>query len=102
MIRVDNLAFRYGDGDFRLELPELHVERGATAAFIGPSGSGKTTLLNLIAGIIRPLAGRIQTNAFTGALGTVSEAQPLDYGDLWEQYRVRAFQLFVVQRSGRQ
>jgi putative ABC transport system ATP-binding protein len=28
---------------------------------VGPSGSGKTTLLNLIAGIVPPLRGRIET-----------------------------------------
>jgi len=38
--------------------------------------------------VFHSLAGRIQTHAFTGAMGTVSEAKPMDYGDLWEQYRV--------------
>ena len=62
MIRIRDLDFRYGGGDFRLRIPELDVERGATAAFIGPSGSGKTTLLNLIAGIAVPAAGHVQTD----------------------------------------
>jgi ABC-type lipoprotein export system ATPase subunit len=62
MIDVTDLEFRYGEGEFRLRVPQLHVERGATAACIGPSGSGKTTLLNLIAGIILPQHGQVITN----------------------------------------
>jgi len=61
MIRIEGLRFHYGEGDFQLSIPELQVESGTTTAFIGPSGSGKTTLLNLIAGIIRPETGRVET-----------------------------------------
>ncbi len=62
MIEVRDLEFRYGEGEFRLSIPELDVERGSKTACIGPSGSGKTTLLNLIAGIITPQRGRVVTN----------------------------------------
>ena len=68
MIEVRDLEFRYGEGEFRLSVPELDVERGSKTACIGPSGSGKTTLLNLIAGIITPQQGQVVTNgvAVTG------------------------------------
>ena len=62
VVRVRDLSFRYGEGDFHLRIPELEVGRASSAAFIGPSGSGKTTLLHLIAGIALPQAGRIDTN----------------------------------------
>jgi putative ABC transport system ATP-binding protein len=62
VVRVHDLSFRYGEGDFHLHIPELEVGRASSAAFIGPSGSGKTTLLHLIAGIAIPQAGRIETN----------------------------------------
>ena len=62
MIRIANLEFLYGEGDFRLAIPDLAVERGTTTAFIGPSGSGKTTLLNLMAGIVVPRHGRVETD----------------------------------------
>jgi putative ABC transport system ATP-binding protein len=39
---------------------DLDIEQGAFEALMGPSGSGKTTLLNLIAGIDRPTAGRLE------------------------------------------
>jgi ABC-type lipoprotein export system ATPase subunit len=62
VVRVADLDFRYGDGDFRLRIPELEVARASTVAFIGPSGCGKTTLLNLLAGIAVPQHGSITTD----------------------------------------
>ena len=59
MIQIDDLTFRYRDGDFQLRVPSLQVPRGQSLAVVGPSGSGKTTLLNLVAGILAPASGRI-------------------------------------------
>ena len=61
MVRVADLEFRYGEGDLRLRIPALEVEAGSSVAFIGPSGSGKTTFLNLVAGIVLPRRGRIES-----------------------------------------
>src|SRR5581483_3907741 len=38
----------------------LEVQRGSVHALIGPNGSGKTTSLNVLNGIYRPTAGRIE------------------------------------------
>lgn len=62
MIRLENLAFRYAGGPFRLDVSALSMEKGERTAIVGPSGSGKTTLLRLIAGIVVPDAGRVVTN----------------------------------------
>lgn len=62
MIRISDLEFHYGDGDFSLRVPGLSIEDGSSIAFVGPSGSGKTTLLHLIAGIVCPQRGRIETD----------------------------------------
>jgi len=59
VIAIRELEFRYATGGFRLEIPQLDVAAGESAAFIGPSGSGKTTLLNLMAGIVSPSRGSI-------------------------------------------
>ncbi len=71
-VRITNLEFRYGEGDFRLRIPALEVPTGSTMAFIGPSGSGKTTLLHLIAGIEVPQAGRVETQGVD--VGGLSDA----------------------------
>ncbi len=62
MIEIRDLEFAYADSDFRLRIAELSVAPATTTAFIGPSGSGKTTLLNLIAGILLPDRGTVETN----------------------------------------
>lgn len=63
VIELANLQLRMGQEtphpvEFRLA--ELRVEEGDQVAITGPSGCGKSTLLNLIAGLQRPDAGRIQ------------------------------------------
>ena len=62
MIEITSLKFGYPSSEFRLEMPELTVDRGEKVAVIGPSGSGKTTLLNLVAGILTPETGKVTVN----------------------------------------
>jgi molybdate/tungstate transport system ATP-binding protein len=46
-------------GDFRLRDVTLEVAEGEYFVLLGPSGVGKTVLLELVAGLLRPDAGRI-------------------------------------------
>jgi len=47
-------------GGFRaLDRVSLEVEAGEFLTLLGPSGSGKTTLLMVLAGFVRPSAGRV-------------------------------------------
>lgn len=63
MISINDVKFRYRDGDFQLAVPQFAVTAGKTVAVVGPSGSGKTTLLNLVAGVFVPDSGSVRTNS---------------------------------------
>ncbi len=53
---------------------DMAVGRGAFEAVMGPSGSGKSTLLHLLAGLIRPDAGRIDIGGADVAAMSDAEA----------------------------
>ena len=61
MLQFENVSFSYGKKsvltDFSLELGS-----GERLALMGPSGSGKTTVLHLAAGLLKPTAGKIQSD----------------------------------------
>jgi ABC-type polysaccharide/polyol phosphate transport system ATPase subunit len=46
----------------------LHVEPGEAVGLVGRNGSGKSTLLRLVAGIIKPTAGRVAAGGRIGSL----------------------------------
>ncbi len=58
MIRVEGLVKRYGKftavDDVSMEVPagEIH-------GFLGPNGAGKTTTIRMVAGLLKPTAGRV-------------------------------------------
>lgn len=58
MIRLEGLRKTYGKFVAVNKL-DLHVPRGELFGFLGPNGAGKTTTLRMIAGIMRPSAGRV-------------------------------------------
>ncbi len=58
MIRLEGLTKTYGKF-VAVDNIDLHVQRGTMFGFLGPNGAGKTTTLRIIAGIMRPTAGRI-------------------------------------------
>ena len=58
MIRLESLTKTYGKF-VAVDNIDLHVPRGTMFGFVGPNGAGKTTTLRIIAGSMRPTAGRI-------------------------------------------
>jgi branched-chain amino acid transport system ATP-binding protein len=58
MLAVENLEVAYGDVR-GLDDVSLEVAEGAIVAIVGANGAGKTTLIRTIAGMLRPVRGRI-------------------------------------------
>jgi len=64
MVSLDNISFSYtvrGNPIPVFEHFSAYFEQERITAVIGPSGCGKTTLLRLIAGLLSPQGGSIQT-----------------------------------------
>ena len=59
ILRVTSLSKHFG-GLKAVDEVDLAIARNTVHALIGPNGSGKTTLLNVLSGIYRPIAGRIE------------------------------------------
>lgn len=62
VLRVEHLSHAYASGDDALQVLEaidLTIGRREFVCLVGPSGCGKSTLLKLLAGLLRPSAGRV-------------------------------------------
>lgn len=58
MLAAADLRFSYG-GAAVIDGVSVSIDRGRLVGILGPNGSGKTTLLRLLAGVLRPQAGRV-------------------------------------------
>jgi ABC-2 type transport system ATP-binding protein len=59
MIELSSLTKKYGNFT-AVDAIDLSVAKGELLGLLGPNGAGKTTTLRMIAGILRPTAGRVK------------------------------------------
>ncbi|WP_319459708.1 ABC transporter ATP-binding protein [Micromonospora sp. RTP1Z1] len=59
LARADQVSRRYGDV-LALDRVDLEVRPGELVGLLGPNGAGKSTLINLLVGLRRPTAGRVE------------------------------------------
>ena len=77
MIAVYELVKRYG-GFTAVDGITLEVSPGEIHGFLGPNGAGKTTTIRMIAGLLKPTAGRVVVNGHD--LATSPEAAKRSLG----------------------
>jgi cell division transport system ATP-binding protein len=58
MLRLDNVAMRYGDGPEVLRELNLELPRGDFVFLMGPTGAGKSSLLRLLGLLQMPCSGQ--------------------------------------------
>jgi ABC-type multidrug transport system fused ATPase/permease subunit len=101
-IQLKNLDFSYGgegvdDNNFRILIPNLHIEPGEFVAVVGPSGAGKSTLVDIILGLIPVTAGSILISGkppldvyrrYPGLVGYVPQDVVIINGTLAENIRL--------------
>lgn len=76
ILKVDNLTVKY-NGSYALEKVTFSVEAGERVAIVGPNGSGKSTLFKAMVGLVRPVAGSVQSNG--AEIGYVSQRSEVDW-----------------------
>ncbi|MDF2612022.1 MAG: cbiO2 [Clostridiales bacterium] len=59
MLKIDNLCFKYSDGNQVLDHLTFDIDKGETVGIIGANGAGKSTLFMTIVGLLLPSEGEI-------------------------------------------
>lgn len=87
ILTVESVSKRFG-GRVALSDASLSVRRGSITGVIGPNGSGKSTLFNIVAGTLRPDAGRILFNGRETTRAAPSEICRLGVGRTFQISRL--------------
>src|SRR5260370_29066499 len=77
MLSAEGLAHSFGSPPVHaLDGISFRLDAGHTLAVFGPNGAGKTTLLKVLAGLIRPQAGRAHLQGGRRAIGWGGHPSP--------------------------
>lgn len=79
-IKIDNVSFRYADGDrYVIDHFTHEFAPGSKTAILGETGIGKTTLFRLFLGFIKPTEGKVDVG---GTLSYVPQGNTLMSGTI--------------------
>jgi ribose transport system ATP-binding protein len=84
LISVHDLVKRYG-GVVALDGMNLEVRPGTIHAVVGENGAGKSTLMKVLAGVVRPDAGRITLDGQELAIDSPKTARKLGIGIVYQE-----------------
>lgn len=62
MIKTENLTFQYKKSEQVFSFPNINLDKKENLLILGKSGIGKTTLLHLLAGLLKPVHGKVFIN----------------------------------------
>jgi energy-coupling factor transporter ATP-binding protein EcfA2 len=77
MIAVEELSFRYPQGDDVLHRISFRIEPGEKVALVGLNGCGKSTLLHHFNGLLRPTGGRVTVGGMIVAKDTLTQVRQM-------------------------
>lgn len=67
MLKLDNVNSGYGRNEI-LHSISLEISRPAIYVVLGPNGAGKTTLFRTVAGVLKPMSGKVTWTDRTSTL----------------------------------
>jgi ABC-type nitrate/sulfonate/bicarbonate transport system ATPase subunit len=79
-IRVEGVSMTFDNGVTALERVNLELAENGFTCLLGPSGCGKSTLLGMIAGFVKPTAGRVLVD------GAPVSGASADRGVVFQEY----------------
>lgn len=75
VLKTDNISIQFG-GLMAVANLNLEVKKGELIGLIGPNGAGKTTVFNMLTGVYKPTAGRIEIKDRSGQLCDIGRLHP--------------------------